>query len=66
MLMRLTIYLTEDEYRALQKQAERDVRGLREEARYLVLLGLRQRSSLRVGPAIDPVGEVERLSETEC
>lgn len=40
MLTRLTIELSEKERAALQRQAERDLRGLREQARYLIIRGL--------------------------
>jgi hypothetical protein len=46
MLNRLTIFLTDEELEALAALSRREVRGLREEARYLLLLGLRHREHL--------------------
>lgn len=43
---RLTIFLTDDELEALAALSQREVRGLREEARFLLLLGLRHREHL--------------------
>jgi hypothetical protein len=37
---RLTITLSKQEWDALRRSAERDLRGLREQARYLIVKGL--------------------------
>lgn len=39
-MVRLTVYLSEQECEALHKQSVRDLRGLREQARYLIVRGL--------------------------
>lgn len=38
--MRIIVYLTEQEWQALRDSAERNLRGLREQARYLIIKGL--------------------------
>ncbi len=39
-MTRIIVYLSERELEALQRLAERDLRGLREQARFLIVRGL--------------------------
>ena len=39
-MARVIVYLTEKEWQALRRIAECDMRGLREQARYLIIKGL--------------------------
>jgi len=39
-MSRIIVYLTERELTALRRQAEHELRGLREQARYLIVRGL--------------------------
>ncbi|MBM4424996.1 MAG: hypothetical protein FJ030_16715 [Chloroflexi bacterium] len=39
-MYRVNVYLSESEWEALRRVAERDLRGLREQARYLIVKGL--------------------------
>lgn len=52
-MIKVVIYLTPEEREALMRLAERDVRGLRDQARYLIIRGLAEAEAVAL-PALPP------------
>jgi hypothetical protein len=63
-MTRLMIYLSEDERVALQLMAEREVRGLRDQARLLVRQELERSGLLQPQAAEDPKQSQEEIHVT--
>lgn len=59
MIARIQIYLAEDERAALQDIAAHEMRGLREQARFIIRSELERRGLLTEKPAADPKKRTE-------
>lgn len=64
-MARVIVYLSEEEWGALRRSAERDLRGLREQARYLIVKGLAVELAAHADTPTPPaeIAEVNRESQ---